>query len=215
MEICISVCLMSHSEPLKGQGRGANWQWGLWTMSLKTDGDGPGGGCPQAGGHWGILEDTGLGQDVLESEWDLGRGQEGQPGASASSEPCSPPCPPPPSATLPYASGSSKAQNSEGGRKCCLRPLSTKGPAWELLSVRRPRAHTPLAAQCLDSGRWTPDGTRIGGHQPGLDLALSQARKLTVSPGLPRTPRVVPGLEPPGLQSGLSGWEARADGGDQ
>lgn len=118
-----------------------------------------------------------------------------------------PPCPMPVVAAKPRI--------LKGAESAVSGPLSTKGPAWELLSVRRPRAHTPLAAQCLDSGRWTPDGTRIGGHQPGLDLALSQARKLTVSPGLPCTPRVVPGLEPPGLQSGLSGWEARADGGDQ
>lgn len=76
----------------------------------------------------------------------------------------------------------SPASNSEGGRRCHLRSAEHLGVLQsELLSVRRPRGNPLLALQSLDSARWTPDGTRIGGCQPGLDLAVSQAPELTAS----------------------------------
>lgn len=72
-------------------------------------------------------------------------------------------------------------------------PLSTLGSCkGSRCLVRKPGAPQLLAFQSLDSVRWTPDGIRIGGRQPGLDLALRQARELTASPFSPGAPEWFP-----------------------
>lgn len=64
----------------------------------------------------------------------------------------------------------------------------------------------PLSAHSsLDFARWAPDGTEIGGCQPGLDLALSQAPELTAVPASHAPPIGVPGPESLVPQGGCLG----------
>lgn len=64
-------------------------------------------------------------------------------------------------------------------------PPSPHGPVKGAIICQK--ACAPLhALQSLDLASWAPDGTRICGRPPGLDLALRQAPELTASPSSPR-----------------------------
>lgn len=70
----------------------------------------------------------------------------------------------------PGANGGSEAQNAEGGGggvPSQAHLVRQRG----LPSVGRLTPHGMPSD--LDLARWAPDGTRVGGRQPGLDLALS------------------------------------------
>lgn len=161
------------------------------------------------GGH-------GAGRGVSEAEWGLSQGGEGMPWRMCPTEPCSRYGGTSSTRGQLCTGGGGRPQEMHLGGpshhilkgtappRCQLWPQSPefrRGEEMpsqarrairvlqkEPLSVRRPRAPPLLAFQSLDSARWTPDGTRTGGRQPGLDLALSQAPELTASPCCPRAP---------------------------
>lgn len=165
-----------------------------------------------------LLEEMELEQDVSEAKWDLGQPRKGQPGTSPSSEPCSRcwglsretrsqlcaggaggsqdvhlqspfHCIPKGTAEPQVPMVGAKPRILEGAGGAVSGPLSTLGcRKGSCCRSGDPQCHPPNALHPLDSARWAPDGTRIGGRQPVLDLALCQAPELTASPCFPRAP---------------------------